>query len=512
MKRQRRSSHSLNYTCYKAEIFLKRLPIETLSLDERLKLLSEGCRLAHDICAILSLTLARVTAQAHGPITEKEPLLKLKSNVQDALDAACQKIFNDETRWTTKSRSRFGLKIIQIMATISRTSDISLIERLGSQVRGANKTDIVDSDQAGANVACSSGIAVRDSEAAIETFDPEKVDHFRDALAATSSPANDAEVSRYIPDNFSLNLPGLRRITNLVLGPAKQRANVIHHFESATPRVVVIDHSDMSQMTQAHGYRESAGTDPTETKQTGSFAESSDSDYDANSSMFPAPQWSAPTSENIVPSEKRYAKNIAFIKRNQSKDLLSEQELHHTYGVPRTAEVAFSQGRSTAVIGISGTGKSTFLKNLPTGEATVFEIGNDQCASDKKRHQYKLSEIDTMLKKARRTPGRKILILHEFFVDRSALVQFGVFDQFAFAGDPRQPGSGNAQHLLDFIRDIGGRVFTLPVVWRVGHPLSTMAVNYFVSGAPNPRCVRVSSGAGPREGGSARAGRLRRRP
>ena len=49
-------------------------------------------------------------------------------------------------------------------------------------------------------------------------------------------------------------------------------------------------------------------------------------------------------------------------------------------------------------------------------------------------------------------------------------------------------------------------IYRDPVRSSHGHFVKT------VSGAPNPRCVRVSSGAGPREGGSARAGRLRRRP
>ena len=104
-----------------------------------------------------------------------------------------------------------------------------------------------------------------------------------------------------------------------------------------------------------------------------------------------------------------------------------------------------------------------------------------------------MAEVGQLLKRARRTAGRKILICHEFFFDRDLLARLGLFDQLAFAGDPRQPGTGDARHLFEFFREIGGQKYTLQIVWRVGHPLSTMAANFFAYGSRFKLCARPFS-------------------
>ena len=442
--------------------------------------------IAEDFCRITDYPLDRVVAKAQGRPTAEDPLLTLHPSVLRKVDDICRHIVPDTSRWTTTSRSRWGLSLLQVIATLALTRNLKLLQAVA---RGFHITENQQTTLNEKIAGFSTCVFVNDSaeQEPPPKSRPDVYDLFRTALHAVSQSQVIGGID-CIPENYGIDLQGLRRLTDILLGPMKRRADVNYEFEAATPRLVVIDRSSLTRCGPMTYERGASVLDFESTIEQGFQKIDSLSAVDA---IFPAPQWDVTYPLSSGDIEKRLKSAITAVRRKRVTVTEMDHVPFYAYGVPRECEMAFSSGLSIIVSGIGGTGKSTILSRLPTLGATVFEIGTEMESIGAKRHHYRFDQVDQLLKKARRTKGRKILICHEFFISQDLLPRLSIFDQFAFAGDPRQPGAGDAQHLFKFIRAVGGRQFTLRVVWRVGHPLSTMVANHFAYGCQFKLCERA---------------------
>lgn len=490
MIRYVRSGGSLNYACYKAEDWFKSASPKRQSLKELLERTTCAYAISEEICNILGCPLTQVIAQAHGRLTAEEPLLALHPNVSKRIEDHCVQIANDNTRWTTASRSKWGIRLLRLIATLDRTADLSLIEIITRSPDSDQKDRSATVDTSLPETDDSKGVPAIGDKPNEAKLKPDPAEIFHTALITAKAQAGSQDAIACLPHNFGIDLQGLRRITNVMLGTARQRYDVAHAFEAATPNFVQIDLATFRANLRPAVSSDPRFAIPDDSKNSTQASHSETTNDATRSNISISSQDSVDTVKQPANPEKEYKRAIASIKRKRITVLTTDHRSIYSYGILQRAEAAFVAGSSLMIFGISGTGKSTFISSLPTLGATVFEIGSSTKLIATDRKQFDWHQIDQMLREARRTRGRKVLICHEFFISRGLLNQFDIFDQFAFAGDGRQPGAGDTDHLLQFMKDIGGKAFTLPVVWRVGHPLSTMSTNYFAYGGQFKICQR----------------------
>ena len=486
-----RSGGSLNYLSSLAQDWFRRVEHRTdWSLHDQIEAAGDALQIAERFCAIVSCPLDVLIVRATGKPSPMEPFLAVPEALTKSVHLSCKEIKVDNTRYTTKARAKWGVDLVRFVATLARFGDLNLLEAAARRSDAIETPERVKIERVG-DTTIEAGddpiLAIEARLAIGELRDCSAL--FRRAItvrgAEVAIPGSDLS----IPENFGMDLQGLQRFTHKAIGRYNVRSDLKQSFEPATPRLVQVDHEELSayklliaSVNDADDSQRSVGCDP--------LLASVPSELNIRH-HFQHAQWDVSVDPAQRIDERKYKNLVSTVRRKRITVKNSSYQPSFTYGTVREVEVCFAAGKSIIATGLSGTGKSTLLAKLPTSGATVFQLGGENHVSRPRHFTYLISQADQMIKKARRTSGRKILIAHEFFISPRLLERLGNFDQFAFVGDPRQPGaSGDSSHLFRFIKDIGGKSFKLSVVWRASNPLSMMTVNYFAYGSQFKICTR----------------------
>ena len=484
------SARSLNHVSTRAKAWLDATEREKdWSFQTMLQVAQHGFDIAADFCRIVDYPLNRLISQSER-LQRDGVLLRVPSAFIKAIEQKADAIVVDNSRYTAKSRSKSGVMLIRIVLTLARSGDLSVLKRLSLPDKNAPEPVASQTRPDVPPIGRPSDVQV-----VVDGAPPAAVERsmdadarFRLALAVDDAPLSNTPVS--IPANFGLDLDGLRDLTNSLLGSVAVRADVSILHEKSAPFSVDMDRALIAEYVISITSVADLDGDDLGTSSLDRQAKLIADNSDRISRIFPTAQCSM-----FPPDDKKLSsvKYDALVKTVRDKNVTLEGRSAKifTYGTPLKIGQAFLRGSSLIVTGVSGVGKSTLLTKLMTDDAVIFEIGSNETESSPSRLRYRFDQLGDMLKKASRTPGRKVLIAHELFISPTTLYKLRIFDQFVFGGDLRQPGAArDLPYLFDFVQDIRGQSFVLPIIWRAKHPLSMMMINYFAYGSQYKICTR----------------------
>ena len=92
---------------------------EGWSLHRKVKAIDDALQIAERFCATVSCPLTVLVERASGRISSTEKFLNIPQALTKSIDMKCRDIGVDSTRYTAKSRAKWGVELVRFIATLS---------------------------------------------------------------------------------------------------------------------------------------------------------------------------------------------------------------------------------------------------------------------------------------------------------------------------------------------------------------------------------------------------------